>query len=121
MFVCDTNNLFDIKAANVAYLSELIGICDVYRTKSILYNFRHLGSLNICKRNFNTRSSVIQISNPLGNSRVVRSNRTVVMKKLINHVARNDPLGSMRQSNVIPPCLNKDGAYKMIDRSRGNR
>ena len=116
VLVGDADDLRHIHAADAADLGELIGEGDVDRAEGVLDDLGHLGSADVGHTGFALTEGCVNLSNLLAHLGIVRTNRTVVVQQLENHVTRDDALRSVHELNVLALGLNEQRAHEAIHR-----
>ena len=101
MAVCDPDNLIHIHVRHAADLRQLVSIGDIDITERVLDHFGHLGSANIGNRDRSLTERLIDLLHLLGDLIRIGTNRAIVVYQLIDHIARDNALGSMHQVNIL--------------------
>ena len=116
VLVGDADDLRHVHAADTADLSELVGECDVNCAEGVLDDFGHLGGTDVGHTDFALTEGCVNLSNLLAHLGVVRTNRTVVVQQLVNHVSWDDALRGVHELNILTLGLDEQRAHKAIHR-----
>lgn len=115
VLVRDADDLGDVHAADTADLGELVGEGDVHRAEGILDDLGHLGGADIGDGDLAPAEAGVDLSNGLAHLGVVGADGAVVVKQLVDHVARDDALGGMDEPDVTAAGLDKQRAHEAVD------
>lgn len=115
VLVGDADDLSDIHAADAADLGKLVGECDVDRTEGILDDLGHLGGADVGDGNLALTEAGVDLRHGLAHLGVVGADGAVVVKQLVDHVARDDALGGVDESDVLAAGLCEQRANEAVD------
>ena len=106
-----------------ANLSKFICKSNINRTECVLYNLCHLSCTDARNNNLALTEGSIDFLNLLANFSIISTDGSVVVKKFINHISRNNSLRSMNEVNILANLKSRLFHYrtnKLVDCSRRN-
>lgn len=115
VLVGDADDLGDVHAADTADLGELVGEGDVDRAEGVLDDLGHLGGADVGDGYLALAEAGVDLSHGLPHLGVVGADGAVVVKQLVDHVARNDALGGVDEPDVLAAGLCEQRANEAVD------
>ena len=80
---------------------EFVGKSNVHSSERVLDDLRHFGRTDVRNHDFTLAEAGVAGLDLLPYRLVIGTNRTVVMQEFIDHIARDDALGSMDQVHLL--------------------
>lgn len=115
VLVGDADDLGDVHAADSADLGEFVGEGDVHRAEGVLDDLGHLGGADVGDGDLALAEAGVDLGHGLPHLGVVGANGTVVVQQLVDHVARDDALGSVDEPDVLTGGLGEQRAHVAVD------
>lgn len=115
VLVGDADDLGNVHAADAADLGKLVGEGDVHRSEGVLDDLGHLGGADVGDRDLALAEAGVHLGHGLAHLGVVSADGTVVVKQLIDHVARDDALGGVDEPDVLAAGLGEQRAHEAVD------
>ena len=100
MHIANLDDLIDIHIIASANFGKLIGKGDINIAEGVFYDLSHLSSANAGNGNLALAKRRIEILYALANFLIISTNGSVVVRKLRDHVSRNNTLWCMYQMNI---------------------
>ena len=100
-----------------ANAGKFVGKGDVHGTVGVFHHFRHLRRADIGKRDFALTERGIQLAYLLALLGAVSTDGAVVMEQFVDHIARDNPFGGVRQ---VKRCAVEERTDFAVDRTRRN-
>ena len=101
MHIADADDLIHIHVIMAAYFCQFVGKGNIHSTESIFDNLSHFSRTDIRHDDFTLTEGCVEFLDPFTNGFFIRANCTIVVQKLIDHVAGNDAFWRMHQVNVF--------------------
>ena len=115
VLVGDADDLGDVHAADSADLGELVGEGDVHRAEGVLDDLGHLGGADVGDGDLALAEAGVDLGHGLAHLGVVGADGAVVVKQLVDHVARDDALGGVDEPDVLAAGLCEQRANEAVD------
>lgn len=115
VLVSDADDLCDVHAADAADLGELVGEGDVDRAEGVLDDLGHLGGADVGDGDLALAEAGVDLGHGLAHLGVVGADGAVVVKQLVDHVARDDALGGVDEPDVPAAGLCEQRANEAVD------
>lgn len=115
VLVGDADDLGDVHAADAADLGELVGEGDVHRAEGVLDDLGHLGGADVGDGDLALAEAGVDLRHGLAHLGVVGADGAVVVQQLVDHVARDDALGGVDESDVLAAGLCEQRAHEAVD------
>lgn len=115
VLVRDADDLGDVHAADAADLGKLVGEGDVHRAEGVLDDLGHLGGADVCDGDLALAEAGVDLGHGLAHLGVVGADSSVVVQKLVDHVARDDALGGVDELDVVAAGLDQQGTHETVD------